>query len=165
MKKIWLVISLTAITVLSALLFGCVHDARDPSTPKLIEQHEVCEVGGGIEVTSNGYTAEEIDDGKNILVTQMLTIESERAFVFRSDDFLLEVHIPTQEEDHIVKYSTLTNYNIEKNGYDIFASKCSKKTTYNFCYVIPNDDDGLSCVVKLLLFQESYMGEIRVRYE
>ena len=164
MKKIWLVISITAITLLSSLLFGCVFDARDPYAPKSIDLHEVGEVKGGIEVTSNGYTAEGIDDGKNILITQMVTIQSERAFIFRPDDFLLEVCNPDQE-DQIVKYNTSIDYNIEKNGYDIFAGKCDKKTTYSFCYVVPNDDEGGNCIVKLLLFQEYYVGEIEVWYQ
>ena len=163
MKKIWLVISITAITLLSSLLFGCVFDARDPYAPKSIDLHEVGEVKGGIEVTSNGYTAEGIDDGQNILITQMVTIQSERAFIFRPDDFLLEVCNPDQE-DQIVKYNTSIDYNIEKNGYDIFASKCDKKTTYSFCYVVPNDYHDWRFVVRLLLFQEYYVGEISVEY-
>ena len=98
-------------------------------------------------VTCDDIVAEEIDNEK-ILIVATITIEPKRKLSVIDKDFLLEVQEKSDDP-----YKPDVEYNIAKNGYNVYENMLTEKTTYKFCYAVekPNMDEYQ---VYLLLFDK-----------
>ena len=96
-------------------------------------------------VTCDDIVAEEIDNEK-ILIVATITIEPKHKLSVIDKDFSLKVQGKSDDP-----YKPDVEYNIAKNGYNVYENILTEKTTYKFCYAVekPNMDEYQVC---LLLF-------------